>query len=52
MNIVLRTFWPLLVSNWATMADEDIGTHHLDLQKDLDSEELSRKTDIPKLRAS
>ena len=53
MKIVLLTFLPLLVSNWAIMADEDIETQQLNyLQMDLDLEEHNRKADIQNLRAS
>ena len=53
MKIVLLAFLPLLVSNWAIMADEDIETHQLDVvQKDLEFEDFSSQADIPKLRAS
>jgi len=53
MKIVLLAFLPLLVSNWAIMADEDIETRQRDVvQKDLEFEELSRQAaGIPKLRA-
>ena len=53
MKIVLLTFLPLLVSNWAIMADEDIETQQLSyLQKELEFEELYRTTDIQNLRES
>ena len=53
MKIVLLTFLPLLVSNWAIMADEGIETQQLNhLQKELEFEEFYRKTDIQNLRAS
>ena len=53
MKIVLLTFLPLLVSNWAIMADEDIETQQLNyLQMDLDLEEDNHKADIQNLRAS
>ena len=53
MKIVLLAFLPLLVSNWAIMADEDIETHQLDVvQKDLEFEEFYHQADIPKLRTS
>ena len=53
MKIVLLTFLPLLVSNWAIMADEDIETQQLNyLQMDLDLEEHNWKADIQNLRAS
>ena len=48
MKIVHLIFLPLLVSNWAIMADEDIETY----QPAKTPEELDRKTDIHKLRAS
>ena len=53
MKIVPLAFLPLLVSNWAIMADEDIATHQLDVvQKDLEFEDFSSQADIPELRAS
>ena len=48
MKIVHLIFLPLLVSNWAIMADEDIETY----QPAKTPEELDRKTDIHNLPAS
>ena len=53
MRIVLLTFLPLLVSNWAMMVDEEIETYLPDkFQMDLDFEVLSRSDDIQNLRSS